>query len=94
VNSYPSNIAFTLHLCDAAIHKQVTGIVGREKYYGLCDFIGSKVKMSSPDGARDEIDLVAATIDAPVRIVEHAVFGEDLIDCDAPPALPPITTTV
>jgi len=29
---------------------------------------------------RDAIDLVAATIDAPARIVEHTIFGEDLID--------------
>ena len=36
--------------------------------------------MSSPDRARDAIDLGAATIDATAGVVEHAVFGEDLVD--------------
>src|SRR5437773_2415079 len=39
----------------------------------------SKVRVSRPDRARDAIDLVAATVDAP-RLVEHAIFGEDLVD--------------
>ena len=33
--------------------------------------------------ARDAIDLVAATIDAPAGVVEHAIFGEDLVDSRA-----------
>ena len=32
---------------------------------------------------RDAIDLVAATVDAP-GLVEHAIFGEDLVDGRAP----------
>ena len=36
--------------------------------------------MSALDRARDAIDLVAATLDAPVEVVEHAIFGEDLVD--------------
>src|SRR5881409_2876823 len=36
----------------------------------------SKVRVSRPDRARDAIDLVAATVDAP-GLVEHAIFGED-----------------
>ena len=36
--------------------------------------------MRALDRARDAIDLVAVTIDAPVGIVEHAIFGEDLVD--------------
>ena len=40
--------------------------------------------MSSPDRACDAIDLVAATVDAPAGVVEHAIFGEDLVDGRAP----------
>jgi hypothetical protein len=49
--------------------------------------------VSSPESARDAIDLVAATINAPTLppgldaitgIVEHAIFGEDLVDGGAP----------
>src|SRR5690348_9242827 len=39
--------------------------------------------MRSLDRAGDAIDLVAATVDAP-RLVEHAIFGEDLVDGRAP----------
>jgi hypothetical protein len=48
--------------------------------------------VSSPERARDAIDLVAATIDAPALpsgldaitgIIEHAIFGEDLVDSGA-----------
>jgi hypothetical protein len=38
--------------------------------------------MSSPDLARDTIDLVAATIDA-LGIIEHAIVSEDLVDSRA-----------
>ena len=40
--------------------------------------------MSSPDSACDTIDLVAATVDARFWVVEHAIFGPDLIDGRAP----------
>jgi hypothetical protein len=36
--------------------------------------------MSSFDHARDAVDFVAATVDGIVRIVEHGVFVEDLIN--------------
>jgi hypothetical protein len=39
--------------------------------------------VSSLDRTRDAIDLVPATVDAP-GLVEHAVFGEDLVDDCAP----------
>jgi hypothetical protein len=39
--------------------------------------------MSGPDRASDAIDLVAATVDA-VGLVEHAIFGEYLLDGRAP----------
>src|SRR6267154_3683370 len=44
----------------------------------------SKVRVSSLDRARDSIDLVAASVDASLGIVEHAIFGEDLIYRRAP----------
>src|SRR5712691_9634099 len=37
----------------------------------------SKVRVSRLDRDRDTIDLVAATVDAPAGVVEHAIFGED-----------------
>jgi len=40
--------------------------------------------MSSPDRACDAIDLVPATVDAPAGVVEHAIFGEELVDGRAP----------
>jgi hypothetical protein len=40
--------------------------------------------MSSPDRACDAIDLVAATVDARFGVVEHAIFGPDLVDGRAP----------
>ena len=40
--------------------------------------------MSSPERARDAIDLVAATVNAPAGFVEHAIFGEDLVNGCAP----------
>src|SRR5713101_778316 len=43
----------------------------------------SKVRVSSL-GARDSIDLVAASVDASLGIVEHAIFGEDLVNRRAP----------
>ena len=40
--------------------------------------------MSGLDRARDAIDLVAGTIDATIAVVEHAIFGEDLVDGRTP----------
>ena len=48
------------------------------------DWLISKVRMSSPDRACDAIDLVSATVDAPAGVVEHAIFGEELVDGRAP----------
>jgi len=39
--------------------------------------------VNSLNRARDAINLVAATVDA-VAFVEHAIFGEDLVDGCAP----------
>src|SRR5437773_10740025 len=49
-------------------------------FLGSRDWLISKVRVSSPDRSRDAIDLVAATVDAPAGFVEHAIFGEDLVD--------------
>ena len=40
--------------------------------------------MRSLDLARDAIDRVAATLDAPEGIVEHTIFGEHLVNGRAP----------
>lgn len=53
------------------------------QFLGLGNWLISKVRVSSLDRARDEIDRVAATVNAP-RLVEHAIFGEDLVDGRAP----------
>src|SRR5205809_2864378 len=50
---------------------------------GLFALLEAKVRVSSLDRARDAIDLVAATVDAP-GLVEHAIFGEDLVDGRTP----------
>src|SRR5712671_3377075 len=44
----------------------------------------SKVRMSRLDRARDAIDLVAATNGTLARIVEHAIFGPELVDGRSP----------
>jgi hypothetical protein len=53
-------------------------------FLGSCNWLISKVSLSSPDRARNAIDLVAATVNAPAGFVEHAIFGEDLVDGSAP----------
>ena len=44
----------------------------------------SKVRVSSLDRARDAIDLVAAAVDARFGIVEHAIFGPELVEGRTP----------
>src|SRR6266478_2817871 len=53
-------------------------------FLGLGYWLISKVRVSSLDRARDSIDLVAASVDASLGIVEHAIFGEDLVYRGAP----------
>src|SRR3984893_3044601 len=40
----------------------------------------SKVEVSCLDRARDAIDRVASTLGAAFGVVEHAIFGPDLVD--------------
>src|SRR4029077_4858379 len=54
------------------------------QFLGLGNWLISKVRVSGPDRARDAIDRFAATVGLPGRIVEHAIFGEDLVDGCAP----------
>src|SRR6476646_6280740 len=54
------------------------------QFLGLGDWLVAKVRVSSPDRARDAIDRVAATVGPLGRIVEHAIFGEDVVDGCAP----------
>src|SRR5438132_6863290 len=53
-------------------------------FLGLGYWLISKVGVSSLDRARDSIDLVAASVDTSLGIVEHAIFGEDLRSRRAP----------
>src|SRR2546422_5367924 len=53
------------------------------QFLGLRNWLISKVRVSSLDRARDAIDLVAATVDAP-GLVEHGIFGEDVVDGRTP----------
>src|SRR5262249_1132146 len=50
------------------------------QFLGLGNWLISKVRVSSPDCARDAIDLVAAMVDAFAGVVEHAIFVIDLVD--------------
>src|SRR5262245_9860989 len=54
------------------------------QFLGPGNWLISKIRVSGPDRARDAIDLVAATVDALAGVVEHAIFGEDLVDGRAP----------
>jgi hypothetical protein len=53
------------------------------QFLGLGNWLKSKFRVSRLDGARDAIDLVAATVDA-AGLEEHAIFSENLIDGRAP----------
>src|SRR5260370_30902195 len=50
----------------------------------LGDGLISKVRVSSLEFTRDTIDLVAASVDASLWIVQRAIFREDFVDCRAP----------
>src|SRR4029077_6130289 len=54
------------------------------QFLGFGNWLILKVRVSSLDRARDSIDLVAATMDARFWVVEHAIFGPDLVDGRAP----------
>jgi hypothetical protein len=54
------------------------------QFLGSGNWLISKVRVSSLDRAGDAIDLVVATVNAPAGIVEHAIFGEYLVDGRAP----------
>src|SRR6266404_5686502 len=57
---------------------------GIAQFLGLANWLISRVCVSSPDGARDAIDLVAPMVGVPAGFVEHAIFGEDFVDRRAP----------
>ena len=63
------------------------------QFLRFCNWLISKVRVSSPDRARDAIDLVAATVDAP-GLLEHAIFGEDLVNGRAPTCGVPLTEDI
>src|SRR5229473_3693988 len=53
------------------------------QFFRLGNWLIPKVRMSSLDRARDAINLVAATVGS-LRLVEHTIFGEELVDGHAP----------
>src|ERR1700758_3545961 len=53
------------------------------QFLGRGNWLISKVRVSSLDRARHAMDLVAAPVDTP-GLVEHTVFGEDLVNGRAP----------
>ena len=53
-------------------------------FLGLGNRLIAQVRVRGLGRARDTIDRVAATGDAPVGVVEHAIVGEDLVDGRAP----------
>ena len=54
------------------------------RFLGLGNWLIPKVKVGSPDFARDAVDLFPATIDSLAGIVEHAIFGVELLNGRAP----------
>jgi len=69
-------------LATAALHPLDPAAIAH--FLGLCYWLISKVRVSSPERTRDPIDLVAASVDASLGIVEHAVFSEYLVNRRAP----------
>ena len=52
-------------------------------FLGLGNWLIPKVKVGSPELARDAVDLVAATKYTAFRVIEHCVFVKDRMDCSA-----------
>src|SRR5437016_11347946 len=58
--------------------------IGPARHCPLGYWLIPKVRVSSLDHAGDSIELVAASVDASLGIVEHAIFGEDFVNRRAP----------
>ena len=58
---------------------------GIAQFLGLGNWPISKVRVRSLDRARDAIDLVAATVDTRFGVVEHAIFGPEIVEGRASP---------
>src|SRR5436190_24221216 len=54
------------------------------QFLRLGNWLISKVRVSSPDRARDAIDFVAATVRPAGRIVKHSIFGVEFVDGGPP----------
>lgn len=54
------------------------------QFFGFGNRLILEIRVSSLNRARDAIDLIAASIDASLGIVEHAVFGKYLVYSRAP----------
>src|SRR5579864_3752433 len=55
------------------------------QFFGLGNWLIPEIWMSRLDRARHPLDLVAASVGAAVGVVEHAIFGEELVDRRPPP---------
>ena len=53
------------------------------RFLGLTDWLIPKVMVSSPELARDAVDLGAATKYTAFWVLEYCVFVKDLMDCSA-----------
>src|SRR5436190_19095236 len=51
---------------------------------GLGNRLVLKIRMHSPDLARDAIDFVSTAVRSAHRIIEHTIFGEELVDGRSP----------
>jgi hypothetical protein len=49
------------------------------RFLWLGNWLIPKVRMGSPDLARDAVNLVTATIDPLAGVVEHAIFGVEIL---------------
>jgi hypothetical protein len=54
------------------------------RFLGLGNWLIPKIKVGSPDLARDAVDLAAVTIDSLTGDVEHTIFGVELLNGRAP----------
>ena len=52
----------------------------RARLLGFGNGLIAKIKVGSPDFARDTVDLVAATIDSLAWVVENDIFGVELFN--------------
>jgi hypothetical protein len=68
-------------LARAALHPADPPTVAR--YFGLANWLIAKVRVGSPELARDAVDLAAATKYTALWVIEYRVLVNHLMDCSA-----------